>query len=112
MFKKKVVTMQNNEITTIEIINEVNNGNVDNVELRVEEAKELVAKHKYRTDCRLLLCLTSTFIILISAGGILILCYIIYADTIDAMKPVVVIGAVLLGASGLVICFILEICLK
>ena len=104
--------MQNNEITTIEIIDEVNNENVEHGELRSEEAKELKAKHKYRTDCRLLLCLTLTFIILISTGGFLILCYTIYADTIEAMKPVVVIGAVLLGAGGLVICFILEICFK
>ena len=111
-FKQKVATMQNNGITAIEIINEVSTENVEPGELRSEEAKELVANQKYKTDCRLLICLLFTFFILVSSGGFLIFCYVFFADSIEAVKPVVVIGAVLLGAGGLVICFMVEISFK
>ena len=111
-FKQKVATMQNNGITAIEIINEVSTENVEPGELRSEEAKELVANQNYKTDCRLLICLLFTFFILVSSGGFLIFCYVFFADSIEAVKPVVVIGAVLLGAGGLVICFMLEISFK
>lgn len=102
---------QSSEITTVETITTCKD-KVDLAELRSEEVKGLTARVRHRTDCRLLACLLVTVCLMSSSGVSLVTLYIVYRDSVDFIKPLVVVGAVLLGASCLVFCCILEVVMR
>ena len=97
---------------------------------RTAEIQDLTARSRHRTDCRLLACLLTTVVLMSSSGASLVTIYIVYRgqdlsiialiialhhsflDSVEIIKPLVLVGAVLLGASCLVLCCILEVMVR
>ena len=62
-----------------------------------------------RSKCHLLVVLVMAMVFLGSSGCLLVLLHHLYSDTVYAMKPLVVVGAVMIAASILLISCILEL---
>ena len=88
----------------------------------------MVVRARHLADRRLLLCLLLTSLLLASCGTGLVTVYILYRgevgryyqdtgesctlDTLDLVKPLVVVGAVLLGSAAVLTCCLLEVAVR
>ena len=82
--------------TEIETVDEASNSNQN-------------APPQRKSHCHLLVCLVMSMIFLGSSGCLLVLLHQLYSDTVYAMKPLVVVGAVMIAASFLLVSCILEL---
>ena len=62
-----------------------------------------------RSDVRLLVCLLSTASLLSSSAVVLIVLYLLYGESEEAVRPALVAGVVLIGAGVIVMICALEV---
>lgn len=85
---------------------------IEEVPFRRQDIRILVAKNRRMMDRKLILYLVISGLFLLFLGLGLILLYNTYEDQHHYIRPLIVIGPVLIGASLFTIMFSIEICLR
>ena len=77
--------------------------------LRVEERREVDREREYRRDVRLLSCLLITSSLLSISAVVLIVIYLLHAESYEAVKPAIVAGLVFMLAGIVVMVCTVEV---